>query len=283
MRFPGKEPHDFFVHADLETCIYLSKAIAETGQWEPFESLLVNRVLANLTNKKSNRQKSKLQILNIGANIGYYALLCTNYLETIYCDAFEPSAKNFAIFQANIELFGLEKRIRAMQKAVAAQSGRQKLYLSPENQGNHSLAYDATRSAGYEEVETTSLDDFYAKTALEDLADLAIFDTQGAEESIFRGATNLFKRGWQPLLFFEFYPSSMKCMGIEQLFSINYLHDLGYKFFLIEGAKAKLSHIEASSLNTFFEKTAKDDYNPFVDLIAVPKHLKIEELMQVAN
>ncbi len=122
-------------------------------------------------------------IIDIGANMGsfavYAALACPN--AKIYC--FEPEERNFRVLMQNIGINSLQKRVRAFQCAVASSSGDRPMAigLSPLN----SLVTLGTCRAR-QMVRCTTLRDIFKQNKLETVDFLKV-NCEGAEYEIFEG------------------------------------------------------------------------------------------------
>jgi len=179
-------------------------AIAEDGgvahqlimyrHYEPYESRLVRKHV-----------KPGMVVYNIGANLGYYAMLaseCTGKNGAVY--AFEPEPKNFHLLSRTIE----ENRaanVTAIPAAVGAMEGIAALSLSPSNSGDHQL--QAVEGREHIAVDVMTVDDFIAQA--HPAPNVIILDVQGAEFDVLRGAQLLLARPEPLVLFAEFWPRGL--------------------------------------------------------------------------
>lgn len=159
---------------------FISAQIAQTGEWEPFETELVQRFL----------QPGDV-FVDIGANIGWYTIIAASRVGArgrVY--AFEPARENFELAARNVALNGL-RNVTLERLAVGDRPGSASLFLSDDNLGDHRLfAVDDRRSS--ETVAVTSLDTYFADKA--GPLRLVKMDTQGSEARIFAGITPEFIR-----------------------------------------------------------------------------------------
>ena len=98
--------------------------------------------------------------LDIGANIGYTALHMAKFCGpsgTVF--AVEPSPKNVHILRKNIELNGLDNRVKVFPIAISSGVGKRKLFIADET--NLNSFKETIHSRTSIEVLTSSIDDFF--------------------------------------------------------------------------------------------------------------------------
>src|SRR5437763_12445868 len=103
-------------------------------EYEPFESKLVREYL-----------RPGMTVYNIGANLGYYALLasdCVGASGSIF--AFEPAPENLELLRRTIAENGAAN-VEIVPMAVSSQVGAATLSLSATNSGDHQLVKDESR------------------------------------------------------------------------------------------------------------------------------------------
>jgi FkbM family methyltransferase len=124
-------------------------------------------------------------ILDIGANMGcfavYAALACPN--AEIYC--FEPEERNFGNLKMNININSLDKRVHAINCAVASSTGSRELVIG-ESPLNSLVTLEASGSR--QTVNCVTLRDIFRENKLESV-DLVKMNCEGAEYEIFEGCT----------------------------------------------------------------------------------------------
>jgi FkbM family methyltransferase len=163
-------------------------------EYEPFESKLVREQL-----------KPGMTVYNIGANLGYYALLaseCVGAEGKVY--AFEPAPENFELLRRTISENGCAN-IELFPSAVSDRSGEATLSISATNSGDHQLRMDSSRD--HIQVPTVSIDEFIKKGHASPNA--IIMDVQGAELDVLRGAKSLLASNAPLVLFTEFWPGGL--------------------------------------------------------------------------
>jgi FkbM family methyltransferase len=144
-------------------------------------------------------------VYNIGANLGYYALLasgCAGKNGAVY--AFEPEPKNFELLSRTIKE-NYAANVTAIPVAVGAMESVAALSLSPTNSGDHQLQAVAGRE--HITVNVITVDDFIAQA--QRAPHVIILDVQGAELDVLRGAQSLLDSPEPLVLFAEFWPRGL--------------------------------------------------------------------------
>ena len=120
----GTSQHlQLFVHGEDET---VSSRMLQLGEWEPTETACVLSLLS----------PGDL-VVDVGANIGYYTLLCSRLVgKSGKVIALEPDDLNHELLQTNVDQFG-SGNISLLKKAAASKSQSMSLYRSASNFGDH--------------------------------------------------------------------------------------------------------------------------------------------------
>jgi len=166
---------EFDLSKDLDAfmCDYLSKY----GHYErEVESILLELVTKETT------------FIDVGANVGYFTLLCSRLARTVY--AFEPVPAVFERLSRNISLNDL-KNVRAFQCAVSRGRGRLKIFESKISDGHDSTVkrFEHDRSIF---VDAVSLDE----TVEPSVGNVVMkVDVEGSEMDVVLGALGLIRTG----------------------------------------------------------------------------------------
>ena len=126
-------------------------------------------------------------VFDLGANIGYVSMYLSKYVgETGKVYAVEPSPRNYEILKENIKLNNLNEIVHASNLAVSSETGTTELNISKESNLN---SFRKTKhTVDTIEVETTSIDDFFAdKPALNFIK----MDIEGAEVKALKGINTI--------------------------------------------------------------------------------------------
>jgi len=218
----------------------------------------------NSTEEVKRIIKPGMRILEIGANIGYYALLEARLVGPsgrLY--AVEPSPDNFDSLKNNIALNNL-KNIYLHQAAFGEQRSKAIFYVY--DRGNLSSFIkrdDLGMKAKEVEVEVLTLDNFLADKEV----DFIRMDVEGYEREILRGAEKVFSEGKCPrYLFIEVHSDLLHKKGSSAREIIMWLRERGYgvrksfwrgkKKKSVQSVEEMLAHplLEIGYWETFFER-----------------------------
>jgi FkbM family methyltransferase len=170
--------------------------------------------------------KPGMHVVNVGANVGYYAILAAHLVgPSGKVDAFEPNPVLAAILQDNIELNGFPSFARAHEMAVAETPGRVRFTYLRRSPMNGSMVIDSGDGCIDTNVECVTLDNFFPQAP-----DLVFVDAEGAEPLIVEGAERCI-HDRHPLLVLEWSPLRYKQPKTSAL----RLMSLGYRAFEVMG------------------------------------------------
>ena len=125
-------------------------------------------------------------VIDVGANIGAFAVLAGQAASAGRVLALEPAAENFALLEDNLRLNRLPN-VKAIKAALAARSGTTTLYLADRSSGDHSTdPAMIERCRGTETVEGLTIAELLDRDALP-ACDLIKFNCEGAEVPIVLG------------------------------------------------------------------------------------------------
>ncbi len=177
--------------------------------------------------KYLNRLQATDCVMDIGANVGYYAIMAAWHLRNkdgrVF--AFEPNPLAFQYLQQNAMLNALDNLI-ALPWAVTDQSGQMKLYLSTQGIVFGSLRPYLSHLTESCEVPAVSIDEFMAQHP-ESRLGLMKVDIEGAEMLAFIGGKETLCRD-RPIILYEERESSYKAFGYSPYEVRAFLQDLGY-------------------------------------------------------
>lgn len=140
---------------------------------------------------------------DIGANIGYMSLMMADCVgQNGFVFAFEPIQNNFKSLINNISLNKFNN-IRYFKLAISNTNSIIKIYKPLDNnQGSYSMIVDPAKSnQEYEEVQTTTLDDFVEQKKIEAVNFIKI-DVEGAEYEVIQGMHKTISK-FRPIIFME--------------------------------------------------------------------------------
>ena len=194
------------------------------GVYEPMTTRIMKEII-----------KPGMDVIDIGANIGYFTLLMaklTGNHGKVY--AFEPEDNNFTSLVSNIGLNGF-KNIVPYRFALSDESGEAKLYISEYESGEHSMVSQDDKSYSID-IKTFKLD-----YAIKGKIDLIKCDTEGNEMKVLLGAYETLKIH-HPVLILEIWPDGLKKSGYSVGELFDYLYGIGYNEVLAIDEKKMLTY-----------------------------------------
>jgi len=176
-----------------------------------------------------------MTVVDIGANVGYYALLAARGVGAegrVF--AFEPDPRTYELMSKSVEANGY-RNILVFRKALADRTGTLWLYADALNAGNSTLARENVQSLlDTYEVEIQPLDAFLEENAGGHKVDLIKMDVQGAEGLVLKGATRLLREGGSLKIMMEFEPEKLAAMGTNPSGLLQELVGYGFRIHLID-------------------------------------------------
>ncbi len=147
-------------------------------------------------------------VLDIGANIGYYALMELNLIgPSGHLIAVEPSPSNVELLNKNLELNSKLDNSRVVAGAISSTTGKEKFYLAHASNLNtfHNYGTVAQHLSGETiEVNTFRVADVLTKDEMEKGLDLIRMDVEGHEVDVLNGMMDVIESGiLSPAIIFE--------------------------------------------------------------------------------
>jgi len=152
--------------------------------------------------------------LDIGGNIGYYALLESSLVGPegkVY--AVEPVSSNLNILKKNIELNGV-KNINVFKIAMGKEKKNVEIYVSNQSNRSSFIVRSGTVYTKKEKVEMTTVDDFVSEHKIK--PDFIRMDVEGYEKEIIQGMRKTLLD--RPKLFIEIHPNEIGREELKQMF-----------------------------------------------------------------
>ena len=188
-----------------------------------YEKNITNLILENLSIEDI--------FIDIGANVGYYSLLSSNFVKEVY--SFEPVSLTYNIFKRNIDLNKF-KNIFPYKYAIGNQDIKQNINLNNES-GHNSIAFDRDHSGLHEEIIIKRLDSII-NFANENI--LIKIDTEGYEFEALKGMGTLLKNNNCKIIC-EFTPKFYKQLTDNHIkYStemLEYIKEMDYSLYEILG------------------------------------------------
>lgn len=185
-------------------------------KYEPTEALVMDLLLEGATN-----------VLDIGANIGWYCCRFAKRLPNAKVFAFEPMPESFQYLQKNVAYNRIGHRAMTFNYGLSDACGKVDFFISPTNGVNASLRNvsdkdDAVTVAGF----TLTLDQWAKNYGVS--PDFIKCDVEGAELLVFSGGRKTLQEH-KPVVFSELLRKWAKPFGYHPNDMLNYFSELGYR------------------------------------------------------
>lgn len=190
-----------FVHEAGD--LHVSKAVADTGIWEAYETQLISQLLFE-----------GACFVDVGANIGYYSVIASQLVgDSGQVFAFEPEAKNYSLLTKNCQSFALPNTL-PVNAGLANRDEASEIFLSTDNFGDHQI-YDGGKQRSHQSIQLVKGDSFLNElSAPIHRIDVLKIDTQGAEVKVIQGLKETLLRSAPALnIIIEFWPFGLKKAG----------------------------------------------------------------------
>jgi FkbM family methyltransferase len=191
-------------------------------------------------------QKARIT-LDIGAHVGFYALLAGHANRAGQVYAFEPLPKTYERLIENIALNRL-LNVRGIASAMGTRTGSAEIFFdtAPDIPSNTTLKMPErlapNRAMTSTRVPVTTVKTFIQENVIEHV-DLIKMDTEGTELDVIQGMEDLLARD-RPAIFCEVLEGIGESSALEEI-----LRPLGYKFYRLEpNGPALQSRIEPHAL-----------------------------------
>ena len=242
----GRKPFVARLPADLGAATFycdlrdtISREACFTGRYEPQETVLATRIL-----------EPGMTVLDVGANWGYFTLVCAHLIGTTgRLVALEPHPRLASILRDNVRANDLSQ-VRVLEVGAAATTGVASFIDYPKDGGNLGLSRmaEAAERADFSGV-TVALDDLLdqmvkagnapiVRAENEPLAfgvvDLVKIDVEGTESEVLAGmARGLAARRYRYVLL-ECHPDALARRGESLKSCVEPLATAGYAGWLID-------------------------------------------------
>ena len=157
--------------------------------------------------------------LDVGANIGYYALLEADAVDDGIVYAIEPVASNAALLRKNVRLNGYTDRVIVDECAIGAAPGTGRLHLS-DHSNLHSLSRpDDIESHSSIEVPVEPLDEYVtARGHTPGAVNVVRMDLEGYETKVIQGMSAILAASGPTLIYLEVHNHFLDDEELDQLF-----------------------------------------------------------------
>jgi FkbM family methyltransferase len=187
--------------------------------------------------------RPRSNVLDIGANIGFYTLLLSDLIGPKgHVHAFEPNPTNFKHLSA---MASRRNNVTLVPKAVSDRSGQLVMYTSPQLNVDHRTY----KVENYEEaipIDGVSIDDYVGGQFRVDFIKM---DIQGYELHALRGMERTIVANPGMVIFSEFWPYGLQKCGTSARLVYEYIRSLDLNIWLPE--KARLRPVSRTIVEQF--------------------------------
>jgi len=200
-------------------------------------------------------------ILDVGANIGYTALVFADRLSPgcqVY--AFEPEETNYRRLQDVVQKKGESSLVIPVRAAAGAISGEINLWKNPTHPGDHRVlttVFQADESPNkvVERVPLVALDDFCRSRHL-DLISFIKIDVQGFETEVCKGMSETLEHNPRATVLLEYFPEAMESLGFNPHDVLEFFAQRGYAMYRCK----RRAPLQRLNINQVDEETVKIGY-----------------------
>ena len=267
--FDTTKPNTLLLSTGCPEALLVSASDKVIGRYtyvnrEPYDFDKVQQALSILGNARP-----KMQLIDIGANIGTICIPAVKRGAFQKAIAIEPEPRNYSLLLANIHINGLGDKIVAHNFALGQKDDEKLLFeLSNDNFGDHRVRTGSGFGLDHElnrEVITVASDTFDKIIKQIDPKESLIWiDTQGFEGQVLSGARNALSV--QTPVCFEFWPNGMKRSNSYRLLK-EALILAGYTVFYDLNGNPFPVPITSSSFDDLYERLRNRD--AFTELLVL--------------
>lgn len=179
---------------------------------------------------------NKGTIIDIGANVGGFAIKVLANTTSTEIYAFEPNLRITKILEQNYLLNPqIKNRLNIQTYALSNSDGVSNLVINSLNSGASVLSNSA-ESKEVMQVKTITLDNFIKRNKINDIKFVKI-DVEGFEPQVIEGAVNIIKQ-FKPDFYIEVTPKWWKKNGYNVNQVLVLFENLGYEFYPVTNEKS---------------------------------------------
>jgi FkbM family methyltransferase len=175
-------------------------------------------------------------VLDIGANIGFYAQILSEFTGNsgmVYC--FEPDATNYSYLLKNTGNLG---NVKCFNMAVSDKEEVLNVYKSKLLNVDH-RTYPVNNYDSVEEIKADSIDHLMDSGSIKKVNVIKI-DIQGFELTAFKGMTRLLKNTTDLKIIAEYWPHGFRRAGTSAIEFFDFFDTVGYQFKSLETKEQKI-------------------------------------------
>lgn len=194
----------------------LSRGLIIRGVHEPNATPAFQAVLRSVVDRRTD---DDLVFLDVGANIGYFALLEAEAVASegrVY--AFEPEPANRRLLEQNVDRSEYRDRIEILPYALGDRDGKATLALAERSNRHRIVTGSEVTSTETQEVEMRTVDSFLADRNIEPSSVVGIrMDLEGYEAAVFDGMDRLLDVDSPMVLFVELHPEELGARELDRI------------------------------------------------------------------
>jgi len=198
----------------------------------------VNLYEENTVNLLKKLLKNGMNVINIGANVGYFTLFAAREVGSSgKVIAFEPKEENVKFLRKNVEE-NKYTNVNVIHKAVTNKNEETKLLVGPSSAWNFIIQKDM-KNFPQESVTTTTIDEFLKDHPMK--IDFVLMDAEGSEPYILEGMNETVTQNPNLQIITEYNPHALKELGKNGEYFLQHIEKLGFSIFLIDESTGKLT------------------------------------------
>ena len=210
-----------------EDCCHQS--IAHTGVFE----LHLTKLFYQLARNGGN-------LVDVGANYGYYSLIWASLNSENHVTSIEPVPSNIKMLRHNIKKNNFSEQICVKPLCLGNKIG--KMHFDNIDESQTTWGGLSFKQNNGHEINVTTLDDIWDFNRSIDLLKI---DVEGAELLVLKGANNLLSLGNIKNIFFEQNLEREQALNIDANASFDYLKHHGFKINSLNNNKGPVSEYHA--------------------------------------
>ncbi len=192
-----------------------------------------------------------MNILDIGANIGYYTALFSQLAgDRGSVIAIEPDLESYKYLSKSINSFNY-KNVLSFRLAASDIKQKLPLFISKENRGDNRL-YSTNQKRKTIMVDCLTVDELLEENKIENL-DLIKIDVQGYEPKVLKGMLNIVRSSKKLILLSEFWPEGILQAGESPNEFLTMLRKMQFQLFELK-KDGFLVLLKPSKDNKFIKK-----------------------------
>ena len=192
-----------------------------------------------------------MNILDIGANIGYYTALFSQLAgDKGSVIAIEPDLESYKYLSKSINSFNY-KNVLSFHLAASDIKQKLPLFISKENRGDNRL-YSTNQKRNSIMVDCLTVDELLEENKMENL-DLIKIDVQGYEPKVLKGMLKIVRSSKKLMLLSEFWPKGILQAGESPKEFLTMLRKMQFQLFELK-KNGFLVFLKSSEDNKFIKK-----------------------------